>query len=82
MDAAGELDLSVHQVRRLVHRLEAAGGNARAPWYPRHHPAPNPVGAEVAAAARVVQSGRSRVGAVSRQLEGPLVGVTDDELAA
>jgi transposase InsO family protein len=39
--AAAQLELSVRQVRRLVRRVEAAGGDLQALAYRRVHPAPN-----------------------------------------
>lgn len=45
--AAEHLERSVRQIRRLIRRLEAAGGEGRALGYQRHHPAPNRLDAAV-----------------------------------
>jgi transposase InsO family protein len=45
--AAEQLGRSVRQIRRLVRRLEAAGGEVSALGYRRHHPAPNRLDAAV-----------------------------------
>ena len=58
--AAAELELSARQVRRLVRRLEAAGGEARALGYQRRHPAPNRLAAAVQAATRAVAEAHPR----------------------
>jgi transposase InsO family protein len=60
VDAAGELALSVRQVRRLVCRVEAAGGDVRVLGYQRRHPAPNRLGVGVAAAVRAVHEAHPR----------------------
>jgi hypothetical protein len=54
--AATELGLTTRQVRRLVRRVEAGEGLG----YRRAHPAPNRLGAEVAAAARAVHEAHPR----------------------
>lgn len=59
-EAAVELGCSVRQVRRLVRRLEGAGGEVGALGYQRRHPAPNRLGAGVQAAARAVQAAHPR----------------------
>jgi transposase InsO family protein len=45
--AAEQLERSVRQIRRLVRRLDAAGGEVSALGYQRHHPAPNRLDAAV-----------------------------------
>ena len=57
---AGELVLSTRQLRRLVRRLEAAGGDVAALAYQRRHPAPNRLPPDVAAAARAVHAAHPR----------------------
>jgi transposase InsO family protein len=52
--AAEQLQRSVRQIRRLVRRLEGAGGAGEALGYQRHHPAPNRLDAVVRAAVSAV----------------------------
>ncbi len=59
-DAAVELDLTPRQVRRLVRRAEAAGGEPGALGYRRQHPAPNRLAADVEGAARAVYEAHPR----------------------
>jgi transposase InsO family protein len=51
---AEQLELSSRQLRRLVRRLEAAGGAVSALGYQRHHPAPNRLAEPVREAAQAV----------------------------
>ena len=52
--AAAQLELSVRQVRRLVRRVEAAGGALQALAYQRQHPAPNRLPEAVRAAVEAI----------------------------
>jgi transposase InsO family protein len=60
VEAAAQLELSTRQVRRLVRRLDAAGGDARALGYQRRHPAPNRLGEQLRAAAWAVYAAHPR----------------------
>jgi len=51
---AEQLELSIRQIRRLVRRLEAAGGEVTALGYQRQHPAPNRLAEAVREAVRAV----------------------------
>jgi hypothetical protein len=50
VDAGAQLELTDRQVRRLVRRVEQAGGDVQALAYQRRHPAPNRLPAHVRAA--------------------------------
>jgi transposase len=60
VDAAAELGLSARQIRRLVRRLEAAGGDVQALGYRRRHPAPNRLADRLQAATRAVADAHPR----------------------
>ena len=60
VDAAAELGLSARQVRRLVRRLAAAGGDVQALGYRRRHPAPNRLADQLQAATRAVADAHPR----------------------
>lgn len=69
--AAEQLRCSVRQVRRLVRRLEGAGGDIGALGYRREHLAPNRLGEAVRAAVRAVWAAHPgwSAGAVWEELE-------------
>jgi transposase InsO family protein len=60
VEAAGALGLTTRQVRRLVRRWEATGGEVGVLGYQRAHPAPNALGVDVVVAVRAVHEAHPR----------------------